>query len=154
MLKINFNFTGIGKDVKKNVCPINGQYKGRMPDDLELCSMMTSSCNSDIMHFQIGLCDSTDVYEKRIYQCLGQWHDQNSSTMYTFTKRVDSINAYECFVGLMEGSEKQIVIREAGENCYKMLEPRKYGMEMNQTGKMPLIRYYRKTTHLQIFLTF
>lgn len=127
---------GIGKDVQKSSCPINGKYFGRLPDDLELCSLMTSSCNSDVMHFQIGPCDSNDVYEKRIYQCLGQWTDSRSSTVYTFTKRIDNVvNTYECFVGLMAGSEKHIVIREAGENCFKMLDPHNYGMEMNQTGE-------------------
>lgn len=127
---------GIGKDVQKSSCPINGKYYGRLPDDLELCSLMTANCNSDVLHFQIGPCDSSDVYEKRIYQCLGQWTDNKSSTVYTFTKRIDNVvSTYECFVGLMAGSEKHIVIREAGENCFKMLDPKNYGMEMNQTGK-------------------
>lgn len=127
---------GVGKDVLKSSCVINGKYTGRLPDDLDLCSVMTSNCNSDVMHFQIGPCDSTEVYEKRIYQCLGQWTDSKSSTVYTFTKRIDNVvNTYECFVGLMAGSEKQIVIREAGENCFKMLDPQNYGMEMNQTGE-------------------
>lgn len=126
---------GTGSDAVTTACPIDGTYFGRLPDDLELCSMMTSKCNSDIMHFQIGPCDSSEVYEKRIYRCLGQWTDKDRATVYTFTKRVDDVDTYECFVGLMAGSEKQIIIREAGESCFKMLEFNNYGMEMNQTGE-------------------
>lgn len=124
---------GIGKDVRKTSCPISGKYIGRLPDDLKLCSVMISHCNSDVMHFQIGPCDSSDVYEKRVYRCLGQWTDDKST--YTFTKRIDVVNTYECFVGLMAGSENQIIIREAGDNCFKMLDPTNYGMEMNKTGE-------------------
>ena len=93
------------------------------------------------MHFEIGLCDLSEIYEKRIYRCLGQWTDKDSSTVYTFTKRDDVVNTYECFVGLMAkaGSDKQIVIREAGENCYKKLDPLKYGMEMNKTGSLTIL---------------
>jgi hypothetical protein len=88
------------------------------------------------MHFQIGPCGSDEIYEKRIYRCLGQWTDKESSTVYTFTKRADDVvDTYECFVGLMAGSVKRIVIREAGESCFKMLDFNNYGMEMNQTGK-------------------
>lgn len=89
------------------------------------------------MNFQIGPCDSSEIYEKRVYQCLGQWTDSKGST-FTFTRRIDNVvNTYECFVGLMEGTERQIIIREAGENCFKMLDPHNYGMEMNQTGNEP-----------------
>lgn len=114
--------------------------------------MMTANCNSDVMHFQIGLCDSSEIYEKRIYQCLGQWTDSKSSTVYTFTKRIDAVNSYECFVGLMAGSEKQIIIREAGENCFKMLDPHNYGMEMNQTGELALQSFYFDDEIIKILL--
>lgn len=91
------------------------------------------------MYFQIGPCNTPEIYEKRIYRCLGQWTDKNSSTVYTFTKRVDDVvsalDTYECFVGLMTSSVKQIILREAGENCYKSIDPQHYGMEMNQIGK-------------------
>lgn len=91
------------------------------------------------MYFQIGPCNAPEIYEKRIYRCLGQWTDKNSSTVYTFTKRVDDVvsalDTYECFVGLMTSSVKQIILREAGENCYKSIDPQHYGMEMNQIGK-------------------
>lgn len=69
-LKININLyirlflAGVGKDVRITSCPINGKYFGRLPDDLELCSTMTSSCKSDVMHFQVGHCDSSEIYEK------------------------------------------------------------------------------------------
>lgn len=126
----------------KTDCPINGKYAGQLPDNLELCSQMTSSCDSDIMHFQIGPCDSTELYEKRVYQCLGQWTDKKSATVYTFTKRVDEVvNTYECFVGLEAESERRIIIKEAGENCFKMVDPNNYGMEMNQTGKISVLPF-------------
>lgn len=132
----NFFFLGEGKDIKKTSCPVSGKYLGRLPDDDQLCSMMTSNCNSDIMHFQIGPCDSAEIYEKRIYRCLGQWTDRDSSTVFTYTKRVDDVvDVYECFVGINPaGSHKKIIIREAGDSCYKMLDVENYGMEMNQTG--------------------
>jgi hypothetical protein len=121
-----------GKDVTKTSCPISGTYVGRLPDDLNLCSVLKSECESDVMHFQIGPCDSKDIYEKRLYRCLGQWRD--AQTTYTFTKRIDVVNTYECFVGLMAGSEEQIILREAGENCFKMLDPNNYGMQLDKTG--------------------
>lgn len=127
----------------KTPCPINGKYFGKIPDDLELCALMESSCDSDVMHFQVGPCDTSDIYEKRIYKCLGEWTDTKSSKVYTFTKRIDDVvNTYECFVGLMAGSEKQIIIREAGENCFKMLDVQSYGMEMNQTGNAYVLSFF------------
>ncbi|CRK99969.1 CLUMA_CG013264, isoform A [Clunio marinus] len=128
-----------GKDVVKTSCPIEGEYFGQLPDALSFCAVMKSNCNSpDIMYFQIGICDTDEIFEKRVYQCLGQWttqsHDKKNSTVYTLTKRIDEVvNTYECFVGIMAG-EKQFIIREAGENCYKMLDPYDYGMLMNQTA--------------------
>lgn len=138
----NFFFLGEGKDIEKTSCPVSGKYLGRLPDDDQLCSMMTSNCNSDIMHFQIGPCDLAEIYEKRIYRCLGQWTDRDSSTVFTYTKRVDDVvDVYECFVGINPaGSQKKIIIREAGDSCYKMLDVENYGMEMNQTG----MKIYRK----------
>lgn len=90
------------------------------------------------MHFQIGPCDSSEIYEKRIYRCLGQWTDRDSSTVFTYTKRVDDVvDVYECFVGINPaGSQKKIIIKEAGDSCYKMLDVENYGMEMNQTGEI------------------
>lgn len=126
---------GVGKDVTKSSCPVSGTYIGKIPDDLNLCSVLKSSCESDVMHFQIGPCESDDIlYEKRTYQCLGQWRDDQ--TTYTFTKRLDVVNTFECFVGLMAGSEDKIILREAGSNCFKKLDPSKYGMQLDKTGEI------------------
>lgn len=73
------------------------------------------------------------IYEKRVYQCLGQWINPRTSTVYTYTKRIDIVNTYECFVGLMVKDNNNIIIREAGETCYHNLDPY-FGMEMNMTG--------------------
>jgi hypothetical protein len=130
----------IGKSLSRVSCPIAGKYFGQLPDDGEFCSTITSECDSpDIMNFQIGLCDFSEIYEKRTYRCLGQYLDKDSHTVYTYTKRVDVVNTYECFVGLMApgSSDNHFMIREAGENCYKSIEF-SYGMEMNQTGKIEM----------------
>lgn len=124
----------------KTPCPVNGKYNGRLPDNDQLCSMMTSSCNSDIMHFQYGPCDSNEIYEKRVYRCLGQWTDKDSATIFTLTKRADNVvDVFECFVGINpNGSEKQIILEEA-HSCYKNGQQGNhlpFGMEMNQTGKV------------------
>ncbi|KAL7052289.1 hypothetical protein ACKWTF_004836 [Chironomus riparius] len=130
----------IGENVTKEKCPIYGKYFGKLPDDMKLCSVISSDCkNPDIMFYQIGPCDSHDIYETRVYRCLGHWIDKKSTNVYTLTQRVDVVNTYECFVGLMTNSDdgKNIFIREAGEegNCYKSLDPFSFGMEMNRTGE-------------------
>lgn len=126
----------VGKSLSRVSCPITGKYLGQLPDEMDLCSTLTSDCESpDIMNFQIGLCDFSEVYEKRTYRCLGQYMDKETNRVYTYTKRVDVVDSYECFVGIAMGSsESHFTIREAGENCWKSIEfP--YGMEMNQTGE-------------------
>lgn len=91
------------------------------------------------MYYQNGPCDTTDIYETRVYRCLGHWKDEKSKNVYTLTQRVDVVNTYECFVGLMTNPHdgNSIYIREAGEegNCYKSLNPFYFGMEMNRTGE-------------------
>lgn len=127
----------IGKSLTRVSCPITGKYFGRLPEEMELCSKLASECESpDIMNFQIGLCDFSEVYEERTYRCLGQYMDKETNRVYTYTKRVDVVNTYECFVGLaINGSETHFTIREAGANCWKNIEfP--YGMEMNQNGEV------------------
>lgn len=97
------------------------------------------------MHFQYGPCDSKEIYEKRVYRCLGQWADKDSATIFTLTKRADNVvDVFECFVGINNPnrSEKQIIIKEAGESCYKKLNVENFGMEMNQTGKVSLSKDY------------
>ncbi|KAG5675652.1 hypothetical protein PVAND_005539 [Polypedilum vanderplanki] len=121
-------------------CPIFGKYFGKLPDAMDLCSIISSDCrHPDIMFYHIGPCDSMhDIYETRVYRCLGHWTDKKSENVYTLTQRVDVVNTYECFVGLMTNGDS-IFIREAGEegNCYKSLDPLSFGMEMNRTEKCP-----------------
>lgn len=120
-------------------CPISGRFFGRLPDDVDLCSEMTSDCeHPDILNYQIGPCNSADIYEKRIYRCVGHWTDQKTKNVYTFTQRDDIVSSFECFVGLLSSEhENRIVIKEAGEggNCYKAIDLNSFAMEMNQTGK-------------------
>lgn len=104
---------------------------------MDLCSIISSDCHQpDIMFYHIGPCDSHDIYETRVYRCVGEWTDKKSENVYTLTQRVDVVNTYECFVGLMTNGDS-IFIREAGEegNCYKSLDPFSFGMEMNRTGE-------------------
>jgi hypothetical protein len=106
---------------------------------MDLCSIMISDCeNSDIMNYQIVSCSSNEVYERRTYKCLGQWTDKKTKNVYIYTQRIDVVNTFECFVGLMIHKEMdRIIIRYAGEdgNCYKSVDPNLYSMEMNRTGE-------------------
>lgn len=122
-------------DIIKTACPINGKYSGMIPDAENLCAVLSSDCsNLDIMYYQVGACDYDTIYEKRTYRCLGQWTDKNKA-IYTYTKRMDAVNSYECFVGAIIGSNKKITIKEAGESCHKHVNPFDFGMEMHQNRK-------------------
>lgn len=100
---------------------------------------MTSDCqNPDILNYQIGPCNSADIYEKRRYRCIGHWTDIKTKNVYTFAKRDDIVSSFECFAGLLASeSGDRIMIKEAGEggNCYKLIDLGFFAMEMNQTGK-------------------
>lgn len=119
-------------------CPISGHFFGRLPDDVDLCSKMSSDCeHPDILNFQIGPCNSTDIFEKRKYRCVGNWTDLKTKNVYTFTRRDDIVSSFECFVGLLSSEyDNRIAIKEAGEggNCYKSVDLNSFAMEMTQTG--------------------
>jgi hypothetical protein len=129
--------SGYDENTSKVKCPINGVFHGKLPDDEDLCSRIFSDCSHpDIMTYEIFPCNAPHVaYETRIYRCIGHWSEEKNKNVYTLTQRVDVVNTFECFVGLMTNSEDNIIIREAGQegNCYK-LDPLSFGMEMNRTG--------------------
>ena len=80
----------------------------------------------------------------REYQCFGQWEEDG--LLYTFTKRRDLPNVYECFVGgssmvtsEYDGSEKlnqtkkrKISIIESGFNCRRGLNVNSFGMPLTK----------------------
>ncbi|CAO1336353.1 unnamed protein product [Diamesa tonsa] len=128
----------IDKEIVKTSCPISGNYSGILPDDENLCALITTDCKtSDIMYFQVGACETGDIYESRTYRCLGQWTDKTNT--YTYTKRIDVVDTYECFVGLRVGTDNNIFMKEAGEMCYKNINPLPHGMEMHQLGLKHLL---------------
>jgi hypothetical protein len=100
---------------------------------------MSSDCqNPDILNYQIGPCNSADIYEKRRYRCVGHWTDFKTKNVYTFTQRDDIVSSFECFAGLLASENgNKIMIKEAGEggNCYKVIDLNFFAMEMNQTGE-------------------
>merc|ERR1711944_350272 len=75
------------------------EYNGILPDAPEFCSKMSSDCNNpNIMYYSVSSCsESSQIYDDREYQCFGQWEEDG--LLYTFTKRRDIPNVYECFVG-------------------------------------------------------
>ena len=90
------------------------------------------------------------VISDREYQCFGQWEEDG--LLYTFTKRRDIPNVYECFVGGSsmvtsdsDGSAKQnqtkrrkISIIESGFNCRRGLNVNAYGMPLTKKRKYQL----------------
>lgn len=84
------------------------------------------------MYYDVSACEeSEDIYEERIYQCLGEWEENDLH--YIYTKRKD-IGSFECFVGAKVGdaNSEKIYLKEGGENCDRQVNPFKYGMEMNK----------------------
>ena len=69
-----------------------------------------------------------EVYEGRLYQCYGQFHDQELA--YTLTKRID-LPKQECFVGIPSSDGKHKIM-EAREHCQRGLQPHLYGMDMER----------------------
>lgn len=118
-------------------CPTTGEYSGVIPDALGLCSRLASDCkSSETMYYDVSACEeSEDIYEERIYQCLGEWEENDLH--YIYTKRKD-IGSFECFVGAKIGGEhsEKIFLKEGGENCDRLVNPFKYGMEMNKISKL------------------
>lgn len=87
------------------------------------------------MYYDVSACEeSEDIYEERIYQCLGEWEENDLH--YIYTKRKD-IGSFECFVGAKVGdaNSEKIFLKEGGENCDRQVNPFKYGMEMNKICK-------------------
>jgi len=138
---------GIGtKNVVAISCPIKGEYNGILPDAPQFCSKMSSDCNNpNIMLYSVSSCsDLSQVYDDREYQCFGQWEEDG--LLYTFTKRRDLPNVYECFVGgssmvtsEYDGSEKlnqtkkrKISIIESGFNCRRGLNVNSFGMPLTK----------------------
>lgn len=107
-----------------------------IPDALGLCSRLASDCkSSETMYYDVSACEeSEDIYEERIYQCLGEWEENDLH--YIYTKRKD-IGSFECFVGAKVGdsNSEKIYLKEGGENCDRQVNPFKYGMEMNKICK-------------------
>ena len=81
----------------------------------------------DQMQYQVYNCNNKmEVYEDRLYQCYGEFHDQELA--YTLTKRID-LPKQECFVGIPSHDGKHKIM-EAGEHCQRGLQPGLYGMDM------------------------
>lgn len=121
-------------------CPIVGHYSGIIPDNEDLCALVTSDCQKpDIMYYQVGPCTDDVIYEKRTYRCVGQWID-DKGVLYSYTKRIDTIPSYECFVGAETSlGTKKIFIKEAGESCHKHINPFQLGMEMDQLSEFLIL---------------
>lgn len=128
--------TGVDSNVTPFPCPTTGEYSGVIPDALGLCSRLASDCkSSETMYYDVSACEeSEDIYEERIYQCLGEWEENDLH--YIYTKRKD-IGSFECFVGAKVGdsNSEKIYLKEGGENCDRQVNPFKYGMEMNKICK-------------------
>merc|ERR1719319_861311 len=58
-------------------CPIQGAYRGQLPDAPGLCSRLASDClNREKMYYTVSDCDNhTSIYQDREYLCLGQWEE-------------------------------------------------------------------------------
>ncbi|CAG9855095.1 unnamed protein product [Phyllotreta striolata] len=134
--------------VSTGMCPITGEYTGRIPDATELCAKLWSDCRApELMYYQVSHCESEEIFEEREYQCLGHWRER--SLLYTYTERKDvAPGTYECFVGSII-TESEIYIKEAGEHCQRNVDPLRYGMML--TKKQPLYSCIdRSTTPKQI----
>lgn len=118
--------------MQNGLCPITGEYAGRIPDAPDLCAKLWSDCRApELMYYQVSDCSTEEIYEEREYQCLGHWRETN--LLYTYTERRDVADGtYECFVGSII-TDKEIYIKEAGEHCQRNVDPLKYGMKLMKT---------------------
>ncbi|XP_030746317.1 uncharacterized protein LOC115875083 [Sitophilus oryzae] len=118
--------------MQNRLCPITGEYTGRIPDAPDLCAKLWSDCRApELMYYQVSDCTNDEIYEEREYQCLGHWKEMN--LLYTYTERKDVADGtYECFVGSIN-SDKEIYIKEAGEHCQRNINPSLYGMKLTKT---------------------
>ncbi|XP_072402400.1 uncharacterized protein [Diabrotica undecimpunctata] len=131
------------------MCPITGEYTGRIPDATDLCTKLWSDCRApELMYYQVSHCETEEIYEEREYQCLGHWRERH--LLYTYTERKDvAAGTYECFVGSII-TESEIYIKEAGEHCQRNVDPLRYGMKLLK--KQPLYSCIERNTtpkHIQ-----
>ncbi|CAL4076482.1 unnamed protein product [Meganyctiphanes norvegica] len=119
-------------------CPIAGEYTGIIPDAKHLCAELSSDCdNPQHMMYNVHSCYNTsEIYEDRHYQCLGQWSE--GGVMYTYTHRRD-VNTYECFAGVVVNNQ-EIFIIEAGVSCQRGLQPLSQGMKVVRQATCSEIR--------------
>ena len=75
------------------------------------------------------------VFEEREYRCFGQWEEEETGLVYTYTDRRD-VPGSECFVGKTIDGDRN-VIAEAGANCERGHQPDKYGMTLHRQAKCP-----------------
>ena len=88
------------------------------------------------MFYTVFNCNNaSEVYEEREYRCFGQWTEPETGLVYTYTERRD-IQGHECFVGVDIDDDRSIVT-EAGANCERGHQPRKYGMTLERQSKCP-----------------
>jgi len=115
-------------------CPLNGEFTGVLPDAEGLCARSYADCNNpEVMFYTVFNCNNTtEVYEEREYLCYGQWIEEETGLVYTYTERRD-LPGKECFVGTMLDGDHYI-ITEAGQNCERGHQPRKYGMTLKRVG--------------------
>ena len=114
-------------------CPLVGEYSGVIPDAEGLCAKSYADCNNpEVMFYTVFNCaNQSEVYEEREYRCFGQWEEDG--LVYTYTERKD-VPGNECFVGVSVDDETHMVT-EAGSNCERGKEPRKYGMTLHRQAK-------------------
>lgn len=115
-------------------CPLVGEFTGTLPDAEGLCARSYADCNNpEVMFYTVFNCNNaSEVYEEREYLCYGQWAEEETGLVYTYTERRD-IPGKECFVGVTLDDDHNIVT-EAGQNCERGHQPRKYGMTLKRVG--------------------
>ena len=118
-------------------CPLVGEYTGVIPDAEGLCAKSYADCNNpEIMFYTVFNCNNvSEVYEEREYRCFGQWKEPETGLVYTYTERRD-IKGQECFVGV-DIDDDHSMVTEAGANCERGHQPRKYGMTLERQSKCP-----------------
>ena len=97
--------------------------------------------------YSYGTCKNILQLLDRTYQCFGQWEEDG--LLYTYTRRRDVPNVYECFVGgssmaksdrlnasVNSRSQRKISIIESGFNCKRGLNVNEYGMPLTKKRKL------------------
>jgi hypothetical protein len=119
-------------------CPLVGEYSGILPDAEGLCARSYADCNNpEVMFYTVFNCgNASEVYEEREYRCFGQWSEPETGLVYTYTERRD-IPGKECFVGVTMEDDDRHLVTEAGANCERGHQPRKYGMTLRRQSVCP-----------------